>query len=88
MPRIFSLEIQPEELPIAAVGMERVPESPTQSKVPVDYSDQEVNPELTKVTHVMDICRFLRCGRKIKLPQIPTITKVTSNRSNSCYGHL
>ncbi|GFU65756.1 hypothetical protein TNCV_5058901 [Trichonephila clavipes] len=56
---------EPEELPIAAVVMERVPESPTKS----DYSDQEVNPELTEVTPVIDVCKFSRCGRKIKPPQ-------------------
>ncbi|GFR09535.1 integrase catalytic domain-containing protein [Trichonephila clavata] len=41
--RLFPLEIQPEELPIAAVGMERVPEPSTLSEVPVAYTD-EVNP--------------------------------------------
>ncbi|GFW33045.1 hypothetical protein TNCV_2109751 [Trichonephila clavipes] len=35
--------------------MERVPESPTKSNVPVDYSDQEVNLELSEVTLVTDI---------------------------------
>ncbi|GFX89078.1 transposable element Tc1 transposase [Trichonephila clavipes] len=53
--RILPLETQPEELLIAAVGMEKVPESSTKSKVPIDYSDQEVDPELTEVTPVMDI---------------------------------
>ncbi|GFY45099.1 hypothetical protein TNIN_172221 [Trichonephila inaurata madagascariensis] len=60
--QVFPLEIQPGELPIAAVGMESVPELPTKSEVPVDYSDQEVNPELTEVTPVMKVCKFLRCG--------------------------
>ncbi|GFQ67791.1 integrase catalytic domain-containing protein [Trichonephila clavata] len=67
--RLFPLEIQPEELPIAAVGMERVPELSTLSEVPVAYTDEEVNPELTEVTPVMDSCKFSRCGRKIKPPQ-------------------
>ncbi|GFT77418.1 hypothetical protein TNCV_106831 [Trichonephila clavipes] len=49
-----------EELPIAAVGMESVPESTTKSEVPVDHSDQEVNPELTEITPVMDVCKFSR----------------------------
>ncbi|GFS48679.1 integrase catalytic domain-containing protein [Trichonephila inaurata madagascariensis] len=51
---IFLLKMQPEELPIAAVGMEMFPESPTKSEVPVDYSDQEVNPELTEATLVIE----------------------------------
>ncbi|GFU89019.1 integrase catalytic domain-containing protein [Trichonephila clavipes] len=68
--RIFPLEIQPEELLMAAVGMERVSELQIKSEIPVDHSeDQEVNPELTEVTPVMYICKFARCGRKIKPPQ-------------------
>ncbi|GFX49904.1 DUF5641 domain-containing protein [Trichonephila clavipes] len=46
--RIFLLEIQPEELPMATVGMERVPELQTKSEVPVDHSDQEVNLEFPR----------------------------------------
>ncbi|GFY64909.1 hypothetical protein TNIN_215841 [Trichonephila inaurata madagascariensis] len=34
-------KISPEELPIAAVGMQKVPESSTKSEVPVAYTDQE-----------------------------------------------
>ncbi|GFR33208.1 hypothetical protein TNCT_13861 [Trichonephila clavata] len=67
--RLFPLEIQPEELPIATVGMEKVPEPSTSSEVPVAYTDQEVNPELTEVTPAMDSCKFPRCGRKIIPPQ-------------------
>ncbi|GFQ79960.1 hypothetical protein TNCT_591721 [Trichonephila clavata] len=52
--RLLPVEIQPEELPIAAVGMEKVPEPSTLSEVPVAYTDQEVNPELTEVTPAMD----------------------------------
>ncbi|GFQ73835.1 hypothetical protein TNCT_601881 [Trichonephila clavata] len=68
VPRLFPLETQPEELPIAAVGMERVPEPSNLSEVPVAYTDEEVNPELTEVTPAMDSCKFSRCGRKIKPP--------------------
>ncbi|GFR19825.1 integrase catalytic domain-containing protein, partial [Trichonephila clavata] len=67
--RLFPLEIQPEELPIAIVGMERVPEPSTLSEVPVAYTGEEVNPELTEVNPAMDSCKFSRCGRKIKPPQ-------------------
>ncbi|GFQ83890.1 hypothetical protein TNCT_669891 [Trichonephila clavata] len=67
--RLFPLEIQPEELLIAAVGMEKVPEPSTWSEVPVAYTDEEVNPELTEVTPAMDNCKFSRCGRKTKPPQ-------------------
>ncbi|GFQ76783.1 DUF5641 domain-containing protein [Trichonephila clavata] len=52
--RLFPLEIQPEELPIATVGMERVPEPSTLSEVPVAYTGEEVNPELTEVNPAMD----------------------------------
>ncbi|GFX94870.1 hypothetical protein TNCV_2379431 [Trichonephila clavipes] len=41
---------KPEELLIAAVGMEKVLESSIKSEVPVAYTDQEVNPKLTEVT--------------------------------------
>ncbi|GFY64344.1 hypothetical protein TNIN_293971 [Trichonephila inaurata madagascariensis] len=51
---IFHLEIQPEEPPIAAVGTGKVSEPSTRSEVPVAYTDQEVNPELTKVTPLID----------------------------------
>ncbi|GFW32575.1 hypothetical protein TNCV_565211 [Trichonephila clavipes] len=56
------LTIPLEELPIAAVGMESVPESTTKSEMSIDHSDQEVNPELTEVTPVMDVYKFSRCG--------------------------
>ncbi|GFY62845.1 hypothetical protein TNIN_429061 [Trichonephila inaurata madagascariensis] len=65
----YSKEIQPDEFPIATVDLERVPESPTKSEMPVDYSDREVNPKLTEVTPVMDVCKLSSCGRKIKPPQ-------------------
>ncbi|GFR16339.1 hypothetical protein TNCT_260431 [Trichonephila clavata] len=67
--RLFTLEIQPEELPVAAVVMESVPEPSTLSEVPVAYTYEEVNPELIEVTPAMDICKFSRCGRNIKPPQ-------------------
>ncbi|GFQ95145.1 integrase catalytic domain-containing protein [Trichonephila clavata] len=69
VPRLFLLEIQPEELPIAAVGMERVPEPSNLTEIRVAYTDEEVNPELTEVTPAMDSCKFSRCRRKIKPPQ-------------------
>ncbi|GFQ65233.1 hypothetical protein TNCT_87851 [Trichonephila clavata] len=56
--RLFPLEIQPEELPIAAVGTERVPEPSTLSEVPVAYTDEEVKPELIEVIPAMDSCKF------------------------------
>ncbi|GFQ80759.1 hypothetical protein TNCT_231201 [Trichonephila clavata] len=34
--------------------MEKVPEPSTLSEVPVAYTDEEVNPELTEVTPAMD----------------------------------
>ncbi|GFR06376.1 hypothetical protein TNCT_454911 [Trichonephila clavata] len=46
--RLFLLEIQPEELPIAAVGMERVPEPSTLSEVPVAYTDEEIKPRVDR----------------------------------------
>ncbi|GFR15602.1 protein LTV1 [Trichonephila clavata] len=52
--RLFPLEIQPEELPIADVGMEGVPEPSSLSEVQVAYTDEEVNPELSEVTLAMD----------------------------------
>ncbi|GFR17243.1 hypothetical protein TNCT_318041 [Trichonephila clavata] len=67
--RLFPLEIQPEELPIADVGMEGVPEPSSLSEVPVAYTDEEVNPELTELTPSIDSCMFARYGRKIKPPQ-------------------
>ncbi|GFR21777.1 hypothetical protein TNCT_76681 [Trichonephila clavata] len=75
--RLFPLEIQPEELPIAAVGMGMVPEPSTLSEVPVAYTDEEVHPELTEVTPAMDSCKFSRCGRKIKPPQKLDILSLT-----------
>ncbi|GFQ85380.1 integrase catalytic domain-containing protein [Trichonephila clavata] len=46
-----------------------VPEPSSLSEVPVAYTDEEVNPELTEVTPAMDSCKFARCGRKINSPQ-------------------
>ncbi|GFY60423.1 hypothetical protein TNIN_380001 [Trichonephila inaurata madagascariensis] len=71
------IEIQSDELPIATVGMERIPELPTMSEMPVDYSDREVNPKLTEVTPVMDVCKLSRRGRKIKPPQTLDLLKLT-----------
>ncbi|GFY66183.1 hypothetical protein TNIN_126281 [Trichonephila inaurata madagascariensis] len=67
--RIFRLERQPEELPIAAVLMEKIPESSTTSDAPIAYTGPEVIPELTEVTPAMGNCKFSRYGRKIKMPQ-------------------
>ncbi|GFR06711.1 hypothetical protein TNCT_704061 [Trichonephila clavata] len=40
------------------VRMEGVPEPSSLSEVPVAYTDEEVNPELTEVTSAMDSCKF------------------------------
>ncbi|GFY37134.1 protein MCM10 homolog [Trichonephila inaurata madagascariensis] len=48
------------------------------SEVPVDYSDQEVNPELIEVTSVMDVCKFSRCGHKIKPPKKTGLIEIDS----------
>ncbi|GFY56423.1 hypothetical protein TNIN_381071 [Trichonephila inaurata madagascariensis] len=52
--------MQPEELPIAAVRMEKIPESSTTSDAPVAYTGLEVIPELTEVTPAMGSCKFSR----------------------------
>ncbi|GFT44916.1 hypothetical protein TNCV_463261 [Trichonephila clavipes] len=55
----------------------KVPKSFTTSEVPVTYSDQEVNRELTEVAPITDSCKFSRCEPNIEPPKRLDLLKMT-----------
>ena len=67
--RVFSLEIQPEELPITSVSVKDVPESLATSDDPAISQRQPFKPEVTESDSPLVIGRSTRCGRKVNPPQ-------------------